>query len=79
VHVSRYFNYTVSHPLIIAFHGAGSTAQTQEAISGMSAGNGLVIDSRDVVVVYGQSTMGTKGANGTTRLLTLFCFLLTSL
>jgi hypothetical protein len=30
----------------------------------MSAGSGLTIDSRDVVVVYGQATMGTNGATG---------------
>jgi hypothetical protein len=54
------YDNSVAHPLIIAFHGAGATAQNQEAISDMSH-FGMFIGGVDVVVVYGQALMGTNG------------------
>jgi hypothetical protein len=64
VHInSTIYDNSVAHPLVLAFHGAGAGAGTMEDLTGLS-NPGISINGRDIVVVYGQSTLGTNGENG---------------
>jgi poly(3-hydroxybutyrate) depolymerase len=58
------YDNSVAHPLVVVFHGAG--AGSIEQTTGFS-NTAITIGGKDVIVVYGQSTMGTNGETGEPR------------
>src|SRR5579862_3103204 len=60
LHVPRGYNLLHTYPLVLNFHGHGSTAAKQEAISGFSQ----LADRLGFLVVYPQGLVGSDGATG---------------